>query len=102
MLTPNNVGIEVLAQFQLKITLIGEAVANKVILQQIWSIELISQFSNIYNGNTQTDRVSSENDHDWCRYCQKGNFATNNTHVWSFLGPNSVQIIQVLNNVLIL
>ena len=81
--------IQVLTKFQLKITLIGDAVAKKVILPQMWPIfrpslvqivskiakfEWISEFSNIYHENTHTDRVSSQNDHDWLWYCQIGNF----------------------------
>ena len=72
--------IQVLAKFQLKITLIGEAVAKNVILPQIWPIfrpslaqivskiakfERISKFSDLNHGNTHTDRVSSQNDNDW-------------------------------------
>ena len=93
--------IQVLTKFQLKTNLIGEAVVKKVILPQICPIygpslaqilskiarsEWISKFSKIYHGNTHTDRVSSQNDHDWWWYCQKGNFATNKTHVWHFCG----------------
>ena len=33
---------------------------------------------------------------------KKGNFNQNKTHVWPFFGRNSVQIIKILNNVLIL
>ena len=72
--------IQVLTEFQLKITIIGEAIAKKVNLPQICPIygpslaqilskiaksEYISECSKIYHGNTHTDRVSSQNYHDW-------------------------------------
>ena len=72
--------IQVLTEIQLKITLIGEALAKKVILPQIWSIfrpssaqilskitkfELISKFSDLNHGNTSTDRVSAPNYPNW-------------------------------------
>ena len=64
--------IQVLPEFQLKITMIGEAIAKKVILPQIWPIfrpslaqiiskiakfEIISKFSDLNHGNTSTYRV---------------------------------------------
>ena len=67
--------IQVLTEFQLKITRIGEAIAKKVILTQIWTIfrpslaqimpkiakfEIISKFSDLNHGNTSTDRVSAQ------------------------------------------
>ena len=35
------------------------------ILSKIATFELISEFSNIYHGNTHTARVSSQNYNDW-------------------------------------
>ena len=64
--------IQVLTEFPLKITLIGEAIAKKVILYPIWTIfgpslaqilskianfERISKFSDLYHGNTTTSRI---------------------------------------------
>ena len=72
--------IKILTQFQLKMTLIGEAIANNVILLPIWTIfrpslakivskiakfEIISKLSDLNQGNTHTDRVSSQNENDW-------------------------------------
>ena len=55
------------------------------ILSKIAQFEWISEFSKIYHENTHTDRVSSQNDHDWWWYCHKGNFAPNlaqNSPIW--------------------
>ena len=72
--------IQLLTEFQLKIILIGEAIAKKVILPKIWPIfrpslaqmlskiakfGSISNISDLNHGNTSTDRVSSPNDHNW-------------------------------------
>ena len=72
--------MQVLTDFQLEIIIIGEAIVKMVIFYQIWPIcgtfvvqivykiakfELISEFSNLYHGNTNTDRVSSQNDNHW-------------------------------------
>ena len=76
--------MQLLTEFPLKMTIIDEAIAKKVILLQIWhtfgpslvqilskiaKFERISEFSNIYHENTHTDRVSSQNDYDWRSYC---------------------------------
>ena len=67
--------IQVLANFQLKITLIGEAIAKNIILPKIWPIfrhslaqilykiakfERISKFSDLNYGNRHTARFSSK------------------------------------------
>ena len=72
--------IQVLPEFDLKMNLICEAIAKKVILPQIWPIvrtslsqivskrakvERISQFCYISHGNTHTDRVSAQNYPNW-------------------------------------
>ena len=72
--------IQKLTEFPLKMTIIDEAIAKNVIFNQIWPIfgpslsqilskivkfYLISEFSNIYHGNSHTDGVASQNDHDW-------------------------------------
>ena len=72
--------INILTQFQLKMTLIGEAIAKNVILSPIWTIfrpslaqimskiakfEIISKFSDLNHGNTSTDRVSAQNYPNW-------------------------------------
>ena len=64
--------INILTEFHIKMTMIGEAVAKKVILPQIWPIfrtsvaqivstiakfEGISKFSDLNHGNTSTNRV---------------------------------------------
>ena len=68
--------IQVLSEFYLKMTLIGEDHAKNVILHPICTIfrpslaqivskiakfELISKFSDLNHGNTSNDRVSSQN-----------------------------------------
>ena len=70
-------GIKILTQFQLKMTLIGEAIAKNVILPQISTFlgsnfvtqiakfERISKFSDLNHGNTTTGQVSSQNDPNW-------------------------------------
>ena len=73
-------GIQVLSEFQLKMTLIIEAIAKKVILPKILPIfgyfcpkfypiyakfERISNFSEFNHRNTSTDRVSTQNDPNW-------------------------------------
>ena len=70
-------GIQVLSEFQLKMILIVEAIAKKVILPQIWPIfgyfcpkfypidakfVSISNFSEFNHINTSTDRLSTQND----------------------------------------
>ena len=77
---------QVLAEFQLKITLIGEAIDNNVILPQIWTIfrhslaqivskiakfEKLSKFPDLNHGNTSTGRVLAKNYPNWGSYCQK-------------------------------
>ena len=64
--------IQVLAELQLKITIIGEGIAKKVILPQIWPrfrpslLQIVSKiakfernykFVDLNHGNTHTDRV---------------------------------------------
>ena len=68
--------IQVLTKFQLKITLIGESIAKKVILSKILPIfgpslaqilfiiakfVRISNFYDLKHENTSTDRVSAQN-----------------------------------------
>ena len=72
--------IQVMTEFQLKITLIGEAIVKKVILPQIWPVfrpylvqivskiakfEIISKSSDLNHGNTSTYRVSAQNCQVW-------------------------------------
>ena len=90
--------IQVLTEFQLEMTLIGEAIVEKVFLPKIWpslaqmlskisKFEIISEFSDLYHGNTHNERVSYQNDHDWWWYFPKCNFAPNLTHVWPKFCP---------------
>ena len=68
--------IQVLTELQLKITMIGEAITKKVILNQIWPIfgpslvqivakipefEKTFQISGVYHRNTSTGGVSAQN-----------------------------------------
>ena len=72
--------IQVLNKFQLKIAIIGEAVAKKVIFTRIWPIfrpslaqvvsqiakfERISNFYDLKRVNTRTGRDSAQNYHNW-------------------------------------
>ena len=68
--------INILTQFQLKMTVIGEAIAKNVILSPIWTIfrpslaqimskigkfETISKFSDLNHGNASTGGVTTLN-----------------------------------------
>ena len=69
--------IQVLTEFQLKITIIGEAISKKLILPHIWTLfgqnfvkqigkfERISNLYDLKHGNTSTDQVSAQNYHNW-------------------------------------
>ena len=72
--------ILILAEFHLKMTMIGDGIVKKVILPQIWPIfgpslaqilstiakfEGISNFTDLNHGNTSTDRVSAQNYPNW-------------------------------------
>ena len=72
--------IQVLTEFQLKMTMVGEGISKKIILPKIWPIfgpplaqimskiakfERISEFSDLNQGNTSTDRVSAQNYPNW-------------------------------------
>ena len=68
--------IQVLAEFQLKITMVGEDITKKVILDQIWPIfgpsfvqivpkipefEKMFQIYGVYHRNTSSGGVSAQN-----------------------------------------
>ena len=72
--------IQELTEFQLKITIIGEAISKKVILPKfrpyvelLWPklfpkiarFERISKFYDLKHGNTSTDLVSAQNYPNW-------------------------------------
>ena len=63
--------------------------------------ERMSSFSDAHHRNTSTDQVSAQNDHEWLRYSKKGNIGPHLTNIWTFFGPNCVQYIQILRNLLI-
>ena len=88
--------IQVQTEFPIKITIIDEDIATNLIFHQIWPIvgpslgkmlskidrfEWITEFSNIYHGNTHSERDSSKNDDHCWWYCQKCNFATKLDHI---------------------
>ena len=90
--------IQVLTDFQLEIIIIGEAISKIVIFDQICPIfwqflvqivskisqfERISTFSDLRHGNKSSERVSTQNDHNWWSYCQNGNCAQNLAHILS-------------------
>ena len=71
--------IQVLTEFELKLSLICEAIAKKVILpknlpifrpslaqilSKITNFERISKVSDLSHGNTSRDRVCTQNDHN--------------------------------------
>ena len=72
--------IQVLAEIDLKMTIIGEAIVKNLIfptmspifgpsfakiLSKIAKFERISKFSDLNHGNTSTDRVSAQNYPNW-------------------------------------
>ena len=72
-------------------------IVYKACFNQIW---IMFSFSDAYHINTNTERVSAQNCHDWLRYCQKGNCGLHLTHIWIFFNPNFIHSRQIWSNLI--